>query len=222
MCHPAALRVGQYGIHAGSQLQSAASLRGSTLLLRRLPRRGGLCVSLFSVAVLSGGQVHADDMGENLHDLHGFDATIEPLLYTISADEQLEVVDVGFHLLTEAAAIVFLIAHRFEHDARRERGRKIDNFTKDFDLFRLYFFRLSLFPKRVKVDKLRHDSTSESKERAEREAPPCLSFDPAAAIRLYGRDVVRDGERHVKRARIVAATARLTHVGRRPELDAVP
>src|SRR5690606_17460781 len=46
--------------------------------------------------------------------------------------------------------------------------------------------------------------------------------DPAAAIRLYGRDVVCDGERHVKRARVVAATARLTHVGRRPELDAVP
>src|SRR5690606_37781314 len=58
--------------------------------------------------------------------------------------------------------------------------------------------------------------------RAEHEAPPCLSFDPAAAIRLYRRDVVRDGERHVKRARIVAATARLTHVGRRPELDAAP
>src|SRR5690606_21676224 len=51
---------------------------------------------------------------------------------------------------------------------------------------------------------------------------PCLSFDPAAAIRLHGHDVVRDGERHVKRARIVAATARLAHVGRRPELDAVP
>src|SRR5690606_12682340 len=61
-----------------------------------------------------------------------------------------------------------------------------------------------------------------SEKRAEREAPPCLSFDPAASIRLYGRDVVRDGERHVKRTRIVAATARLTHVGRRPELDAVP
>src|SRR5690606_23518033 len=62
----------------------------------------------------------------------------------------------------------------------------------------------------------------ESEKRAEHEAPPCLSFDPTAAIRLYGRDVVRDGERHVKRARFVATTARLTHVGRRPELDAVP
>src|SRR5690606_6299437 len=131
-------------------------------------------------------------------------------------------VDVRLHLLTKTAAVVFLIAHRLEHDARRERSRKIDNFTKDFDLFGFYFFRLSLFPKRVKVNKLRHNSTSQSKERAEREAPPCLSFDPAATIRLYGHDIVRHGERHVKRARIVAATTRLTHVGRRPELDAVP
>src|SRR5690606_17148466 len=172
--------------------------------------------------ILSGGQVHADDMGKNLHDLHGFDATIEPLLYAISADEQLEVVDVGLQLLAKAAAIVLLIAHRLEHDARRERGRQVDNLTKNFDLLRFCFFWFSLFPKRVKVDKLRHSSTSESEKRAEHEAPPCLSFDPAAAIRLYGRDVVRDGERHVKRARIVAATARLTHVCRRPELDAVP
>src|SRR5690606_34565209 len=52
--------------------------------------------------------------------------------------------------------------------------------------------------------------------------PLCPSTLDAAAIRLYGRDVVRNGERHVKRARVVAATARLTHVGRRPELDAVP
>src|SRR5690606_37314234 len=53
--------------------------------------------------------------------------------------------------------------------------------------------------------------------------PLCPStLDAAAAIRLYRRDVVRNGERHVKRARVVAATARLTHVGRRPELDAVP
>src|SRR5690606_25519046 len=130
------------------------SLRGLTLLLRRLPRRGGLCVSLFSVATLSGRQVHANDMSKNLHDLHGFDATIEPLLYAISADEQLEVVDVRLHLLTKAAAIVLLIAHRLEHDARRERGRKIDNFAKNFDLFRFYLFWLSLFTKRVTVTKL--------------------------------------------------------------------
>src|SRR5690606_37129739 len=52
--------------------------------------------------------------------------------------------------------------------------------------------------------------------------PLCPSTLDAAAIRLYRRDIVRNGERHVKRARIVAATARLTHVGRRPELDAVP
>src|SRR5690606_29166858 len=61
-------------------------------------------------------------------------------------------------------------------------------------------------------------------DKGERHAPAlCPStLDAAAAIRLYGRDVVRNGERHVKRARVVAATARLTHVGRRPELDAVP
>src|SRR5690606_21810480 len=136
------------------------SLRGLTLLLRRLPRRGGLCVSLFSVATLSGRQVHANDMSKNLHNLHGFDATIEPLLHALSPDEQLEVVDVRLHLLTKAAAIVLLIAHRLEHDTRWERGRKIDNLSKNLDLLRFGFFWLSLFPKRVKVDKLRHGSTS--------------------------------------------------------------
>src|SRR5690606_28960812 len=136
MCHPAALRTDRYGIHAGSRLQSAASLRGSTLLLRSLPRLGGLSVSLLLVAVLSGGQVHADDMGKNLHDLNRLDATIEPLLHAISADEQLEVVDVGFHLLTKAATIVLLIAHRLKHDARRERSRQVDDLPKNFDLLR--------------------------------------------------------------------------------------
>src|SRR5690606_2330302 len=53
--------------------------------------------------------------------------------------------------------------------------------------------------------------------------PLCPStLDAAVAIRLYRRDVVRNGERYVKRARVVSATTRLTHVGRRPELDAVP
>src|SRR5690606_41308937 len=136
---------------------------------------GGLCVSLFSVAILSGRQVKADDMRKDLHDLHSLDASVEPLLHAISADEQLEIIDVGFQLLTKAAAIVLLIAHRLEHDARRERGRKIDDFTKDFDLLRFCFFRFSLFPKRVKVDKLRHGSTSKSEKGAEREAPPLIT-----------------------------------------------
>src|SRR5690606_40039081 len=92
---------------------------------------------------------------------------------------------------------------------------------------RLVFFfssrrRHTRFSRDWSSDVCSSDLTSQSKERAEREAPPCLSFDPAATIRLYGHDIVRNGERHVKRARIVAATTRLTHVGRRPELDAVP
>src|SRR5690606_24906357 len=114
-------------------------------------------------------------MGKNLHDLHGFDASVEPLLYAIRADKKLEIIDVGFQLLAKTAAIVLLIAHRLEHDARRERGRKIDDFTKDLDLLRFCFFWFSLFPKRIKVDKLRHSSTSESEKRAEHEAPPLIT-----------------------------------------------
>src|SRR5690606_30970684 len=155
--------------------RSVASLRGSTLPLRSPPRLGGLSVSLLLVAVLSGRQVKTDDMRKDLHDLHGLDAPIEPLLHSIRTDKQFEVVDVGFQLLTKAAAIVLLIAHRLEHDTRRERGRKIDDFTKDFDLLRFCFFWFSLFPKRVKVDKLRHSSTSKSEKGAEREAPPLIT-----------------------------------------------
>src|SRR5690606_16100803 len=166
-----------------------ASLRGSTLPLRSLPRLGGLSVSLLLVAILSGRQVKADDMRKDLHDLHSLDASVEPLLHAISADEQLEVVDVVFQLLPKAAAIVLLVPHRLEHDARRERGRQVDDLVKHLDLLRLCFFGLTLLPKRVKVDELCHNSTSKSGRRAEHEAPPCLSFDPAAAIRLYRRDV---------------------------------
>src|SRR5690606_23807402 len=117
----------------------------------------------------------ADDMGKNLHDLHSFDASVEPLLHAIRTDKKFEIIDVGFQLLAKTAAIVLLIAHRLEHDARRERGRKIDDFTKDFDLLRFCFFWFRLFPKRVKVDKLRHISTSKCGRRAEHEAPPLIT-----------------------------------------------